>query len=288
MINRQDSRHKIKRSSFSGVVPTIHTASNDFTDGTWLNTDLREAEFFYNIPDKKLWIGTGTSSIEIAQIGSTTSGNSLEQTLAIGNDSGLQSIIMGTGTSINIGANSIKSIIQTPLINTFDITSQTGTSSITGIHMNSGIQSTIVLSTSSGSLDFNQETSYNGINTYKSIGGSTVAYTKYQLGNVSTTTIGTFSMATITMVDNTSLLIKGCVNGNCTSPNRNMGATFFASFIKYGGFIHQNGTTDIILKDGYGDGTTPKVWTDNINIYIGVRTFSQLTSTFTTSYEILY
>ncbi len=100
MINRQDSRHRIKRTNLTGVVPTAHTASTDFTDGTWLNTDLREAEFFYNIPDKKLWIGTGTSSIEIAQIGSTTSGNSLEQTLSIGNNSGTNNIIMGTATSI--------------------------------------------------------------------------------------------------------------------------------------------------------------------------------------------
>ena len=99
-INRQDSRHRIKRTNLTGVVPTAHTASTDFTDGTWLNTDLREAEFFYNIPDKKLWIGTGTSSIEIAQIGSTTSGNSLEQTLSIGNNSGTNNIIMGTATSI--------------------------------------------------------------------------------------------------------------------------------------------------------------------------------------------
>lgn len=466
-INRQDSRHRIKRSNLTGVVPTAHTASTDFTDGTWLNTDLREAEFFYNIPDKKLWIGTGTSSIEIAQIGSTTSGNSLAQTLAIGNDSGANNIIMGTGTNIHTSQgtgglslditgpqsvylgdnmtatanylwlrdgnflrlrannNHIELAAQSTTIgigDTYDgivLSPNTGLSthihyggseilSVTGsgivmqsatviksangrsqIDLDFGFtQDNILLSSDNGGqaesyvfldpatvfikngdggtgrsflqLDgnvklstidiFSTDGKFNTSNARNIIffgdsGAAAVTtqnndkpgvvissknstidvgvmnsvilgsdgitatqsnsvyvpdlmiqtgkgikfdYTTLTTGSVSTTTIGTFSMANITfMANDQSFSIRGHANGYCASPNRNMGATFYASFLKYGGTIYQNGTTDIVLKDGYGDGTTPAVWTDGTNIYISVRTFSALTSTFTTSYEIL-
>lgn len=534
MINRQDSRHRIKRSNLTGVVPTAHTASTDFTDGTWLNTDLREAEFFYNIPDKKLWIGTGTSSIEIAQIGSTSSGNSLEQTLAIGNNSGAQSIIMGSFSNIhssfgesyidvnfnnqgsillsnatdggdplnnasayiivasNIGTYTSDGILigsdtgnikiqtssalnlvttnginlqsdtyiysgyalksnngggqidldyfgspgevsistdngnqaesylyMTPitstlvggdgsridltsdayikaspagrvlaragntglkidgrynifssedifrfinnatqsfttqdsikpsvsiasqnstinagvtssvilggsgitatqsntvyvpdlyiqdtksisfnnnttfkntnagLLNIFDIKSSV-TTATASIQLTTGLSTTIVSTVQGTSSATTQEISENGGLKMSHTNGTDSGLTYQKIGAVSTTTIGTFSMASITfMSDDQSFSIRGQANGYCASPNRNMGATFYASFLKYGGTIYQNGTTDIVLKDGYGDGTTPAVWTDGTNIYISVRTFSALTSTFTTSYEIL-
>jgi len=532
-INRQDSRHRIKRTNLTGVVPTAHTASTDFTDGTWLNTDIREAEFFYNIPDKKLWIGTGTSSIEIAQIGSTTSGNSLEQTLSIGNNSGTNNIIMGTATVIksdntggrialdassvagevyittddgseatsylklsgsgqtaelagipgysyisiggnsqwfsmdNVTFNSVKVELNSSStvfnVNVSDdasgnggdtikvvnnvnnnVSSDTGDKLATIIGSNNGTigtasYNTVILGgtnmiantsnsvyvpdlyiqtnksikstngggqidldyfSSSGEVsittdggaqsesylymtptDFTLSNQFGNISSkssgirlnhsskvsittdniftvYGSFNGSTSldvillndnfstpsnsswndmpgvfigsqnstinagVYNSVVLGGtgltaissntvyvpdlriqtgksisfnystlttdtVSTTTIGTFSIATITMVDDQSLSIRGQANGYCAYPNRNMGATFFASFIKYGGTIFQNGTTDIVLKDGYGDGTTPRVWTDGTNIFISIRTFSILTSKFTTSYEIL-
>ena len=426
-INRQDSRHRIKRSNLTGVVPTAHTASTDFTDGTWLNTDLREAEFFYNIPDKKLWIGTGTSSIEIAQIGSTSSGNSLEQTLTIGNDSGANNIIMGTATvikstngnfqivpdvggvdvrhsinngndtelfwngdylsirsinsgievyggvdiNINTGPNSsiyldnssislttnantesisigggkitekatsinivagypsmlpipstpgslylsagtgsvymasdafmasgktlnldtyttLKNTATIPgTLNQFDIKSSVGTATAS-IQLTTGLSTTIISTVQGISSTTTQEISENGGLKMSHTNGTDSGLTYQKIGAVSTTTVGTFSMASITfMANDQSFSIRGQANGYCASPNRNMGATFYASFLKYGGVIYQNGTTDIVLKDGYGDGTTPKVWTDGTNIYISVRTFSALTSTFTTSYEIL-
>ncbi len=363
-INRQDSRHRIKRSNLTGVVPTAHTASTDFTDGTWLNTDLREAEFFYNIPDKKLWIGTGTSSIEIAQIGSTTSGNSLEQTLTIGNDSGANNIIMGTSTNIhsangrsqidldagaqdNIllstdnGGQAESYIILDPAtvfikngdggtgrsylqldgnvkLSTIHIFStdgkfntsnarniiffgDSGAAAVTtqnndkpGVVISSknstidvGVMNSVILG-SDGITATQSNTVYVPDLMIQTGKGIKFDYTTLTTGMVSTTTVGTFSMASITfMSDDQSFSIRGHANGYCASPNRNMGATFYASFLKYGGTIYQNGTTDIVLKDGYGDGTTPAVWTDGTNIYISVRTFSALTSTFTTSYEIL-
>ena len=423
-INRQDSRHRIKRTNLTGVVPTSHTASTDFTDGTWLNTDLREAELFYNIPDMRLWIGTGTSSIEIAQIGSTTSGNSLEQTLAIGNNSGTYNIIMGTSTVIKSASNTneIKlngyggilmttdsgawtkevlyispgyvelssytsnsvllsgndkamfGFIGSPLsvskngifINTtgsdyvsngneaypMSINSQnstiwasaTNSVIIGGVDINnaiasnsvyvpdlyiqggksikslngnssimldtSGLSNNIFISTDGLGSEASIEMTPSSFSLYNSTGNITIGasiynislssnveistgksikfdYTTITTGSISSSTIGTFSMATFSMANNSSISIKGHANGYCNSPNRNMGSTFYASFIKYGGSIYQNGTTDIVLKDGYGDGTTPAVWTDGTTIYISIRTFSALVSTFTTSYEKL-
>lgn len=166
-INRQDSRHRIKRSNLTGIEPTIpstYTPNSDFTDGTWLNTDLREAEFFYNIPDKKLWIGTGETSSVAIEIG-LGGLQGLSSVLSIDNNSGTYSIIMGTATSIkslnggaaisldtsglakNIfistdGVGMESSIEMTP--STFDLTNLTGnltlSASIYSISMTSNVE----------------------------------------------------------------------------------------------------------------------------------------------------
>ena len=94
-INRQDSRHRIKRSTLTGVVPTV-PVSSDFTDGTWLNTDIRAGEFFYNIPDEKLWIGTNTVPLELT----SSIGNTLADVLANGNATGANDIIVDSGQVI--------------------------------------------------------------------------------------------------------------------------------------------------------------------------------------------
>jgi hypothetical protein len=54
MPTTQDSRILIKRSTTTGVVPTI-PSSNDHTDGTWLTTDLYKGELFINQVDSKIW-----------------------------------------------------------------------------------------------------------------------------------------------------------------------------------------------------------------------------------------
>lgn len=482
MINRQDSRHRIKRTNLTGVVPTAHTASTDFTDGTWLNTDLREAEFFYNIPDKKLWIGTGTSSIEIAQIGSTTSGNSLEQTLSIGNNSGTNNIIMGTATSIksanfggqidlgfmssflvlstdngtldesyiflgtnswytggktsylqgiagnlylatdglnnisgnrvSIGGNgtvsissstgdiklvtdtgksveistgtSIKSenggaaisldtyglaknifisndgvgmessIEMTP--SSFSINNSTGnltlSSSTYSISMLSNVEMSVgklIKSASGGSqIDLNPggdnwislttdsgaySTSYidmastyvdistnngaceiyldgtettisgddvvvrSGSSFVTSIPGSIqlesgtystyVQSLQFRKASKSQSTATSSTIASIPMVDGETITIEAKVNAVCTYPNRNYGARLMAVFLKYGGTIYQTGTTDIVAKDGFGDGTTTTIDTDGTNVRIRVTNGSGVTTRWVTTYDYL-
>lgn len=306
-INRQDSRHRIKRTNLTGVVPTAHTASTDFTDGTWLNTDLREAEFFYNIPDKKLWIGTGTSSIEIAQIGSTTSGNSLEQTLSIGNNSGTNNIIMGTATSIksNNGGGQIDLDYSTNPNNVL-ISSDNGGYGESFIDL----QSTSVNigvdggGTSNIQIDSNGIVSYGNSFTVASgnAGPSAIAgtiqlasgtYSTYVQGlqfrksTITNSSATSSTIATIPMVDGETITIEAKVNAVCTSPNRNYGARLMAVFLKYGGTIYQTSTTDIVAKDGFGDGTTCDIDTDGTNVRIRVTNGGGLTTRWVTTYDYL-
>ena len=449
-INTQKSRERIKRSTLTGVVPTV-PVSSDFTDGTWLNTDIRAGEFFYNIPDEKLWIGTNTVPLEL------TSGiaNTLAQILTNGNTTGGSDIIITSGDLIRdssskailgldpsytalyykdtnatpnesiLSYNPDNSVVgiggeqySVALINrrnvggstqffnglyignmTYDLKSPflglglTGALLVTtnslisagvfnsaiiggsGATINTSVSNSIILggvgltatasdsvyvpdlyiqsgksikSTNGGGridldayaqpntvlittvdtdesesvlymdpttmslstngyvekIDFSSGKIQQEADTIniKAIGAGIVSfpgtvgnlnlgagagdiymasdiqmssgksinfdYNKLTTGIVSTTTIGTHSMATITMNNDTSVSIKGHANGYCASPNRNMGATFYASFLKYGGTIYQTGTTDNVTKDGYGDGTSATIDTDGTNIYI--------------------
>ena len=86
-LNINNSRVQFKFSTISGVTPTI-APSTDFTDGTWLDTDLYVGEFFLNAADNMMWIRTltgivpitsGSTSIDISafvnKTGDTMSGN---------------------------------------------------------------------------------------------------------------------------------------------------------------------------------------------------------------------
>ena len=59
-----DAKHKIKRSTIPGVVPVIGT-SEDHTDGSWTDNMIYPGEFFFNIPDQKLWIGVAAGVLEL-------------------------------------------------------------------------------------------------------------------------------------------------------------------------------------------------------------------------------
>lgn len=71
-VNKIDARHRIKRSIIPGSTPTP-APSDDFTDGTWLITDIRPGEFFFNMADERLWIAnsTGFSEVNLFTSGST-------------------------------------------------------------------------------------------------------------------------------------------------------------------------------------------------------------------------
>lgn len=64
-MNIQNSRTKHRRTNTAGVIPTVPTSS-DHTDGTWLETDIYESEFFVNTADNKVFTRCGSNIIEIA------------------------------------------------------------------------------------------------------------------------------------------------------------------------------------------------------------------------------
>jgi len=95
------------------------------------------------------------------------------------------------------------------------------------------------------------------------------------------------TIATIPMVDGETITIEAKVNAVCTYPNRNYGARLMAVFLKYGGTIYQTGTTDIVAKDGFGDGTTTTIDTDGTNVRIRVTNGSGVTTRWVTTYDYL-
>jgi hypothetical protein len=86
-LNINNSRLQFKFSTISGTTPTI-APSTDFTDGTWIDTDLYVGEFFLNAADNNMWVRTltgivpitsGTTTVDISafvnKTGDTMSGN---------------------------------------------------------------------------------------------------------------------------------------------------------------------------------------------------------------------
>lgn len=63
-LNKINARHRLKRSIITGSTPTFNT-QEDFTDGTFLTTDIRPGEFFYNTVDNRLFIANATGLTEL-------------------------------------------------------------------------------------------------------------------------------------------------------------------------------------------------------------------------------
>jgi hypothetical protein len=451
-INRQDSRHRIKRSNLTGVTPTAHTASTDFTDGTWLNTDIREGEFFYNIPDVRLWVGTGTSSREIEFVGGTAGGESLTDTLFVGNtmsgnitspsgndiltiNDGLilltsptevsnnctdgsiyqtgvyssSTLIPSTemiaqylgGTSSRVVVRADSSILQEStntagdytqiildvntgiVIETLNTSSLSNSQSIidmnpsyTNITLTDNINNVVDIITidnngvgikstdTTTSLYSESVTTPTSISLYAdagnsgtglslgpnfigigfdaitdpsadlttiqiSDGGRTISFNSNPTTNnpevnisgnsilidggtfvniettelitnlsnvlrteigatISTSSVGTQSISSITsMVNNQMISIDGRISGYCSSPNRAYSVKFYAVFEKYGGTIYQVGTTDLTVKDNYGDGTTVDISTDGTDILINVVPNNTLSINWNTIYDYI-
>lgn len=95
-MKKEYSRIQMKRSSLSGVVPTI--PANDEIDETWIDTDLMLGELFINLADDMIWMRTEYGIIDITGGGGGGGGTqSLTQTLAYGNETlGKPIIISGT------------------------------------------------------------------------------------------------------------------------------------------------------------------------------------------------
>jgi hypothetical protein len=110
---------------------------------------------------------------------------------------------------------------------------------------------------------------------------------QFRKSSITNSSATSSTIATIPMVDGETITIEAKVNAVCTSPNRNYGARLMAVFLKYGGNIYQTGTTDILAKDGFGDGTTTTIDTDGTNIRIRVTNGGALTTRWVTTYDYL-
>ena len=53
-LNIQDSKMQQKLVTIPGIEPTMGTSS-DYTDGSWLDTDIYQGELFVNIADERIW-----------------------------------------------------------------------------------------------------------------------------------------------------------------------------------------------------------------------------------------
>jgi len=89
-LNVIDGRIVEKVSTVPGQTPTVGP-SFDHTDGTWIPTDVYEAEFFVNVADQKLYMLMGLTMVEI---GTSVSASTLAAVLAAGNSTGENNIII--------------------------------------------------------------------------------------------------------------------------------------------------------------------------------------------------
>lgn len=64
-LSIQDSRILLKRSTTAAQAPTA-APSNDFTDGTWVSTDIYAGEAFANLVDEKLYLRFNNNIRQIA------------------------------------------------------------------------------------------------------------------------------------------------------------------------------------------------------------------------------
>lgn len=82
----QDSRILIKRSTTTGVVPTV-PSSNDHTDGTWIATDIYKGELFFNQADGIMFTRDDSG---IVTIGGNSDSAIYSQSVSITSDEILQ------------------------------------------------------------------------------------------------------------------------------------------------------------------------------------------------------
>lgn len=67
-LKTQTSRQLIKRSTVTGATPTIPSGSTNHTDGTWTVDNIYPGEFYWNMADRKLYLGFEYSGVSGADL----------------------------------------------------------------------------------------------------------------------------------------------------------------------------------------------------------------------------
>lgn len=70
-IIQQNSRVSLHRITGTGSTPTI-PASNDFTDNTWIASDLMEGEIMFNMTDDKAWFRSDNGIVQLATVATSS------------------------------------------------------------------------------------------------------------------------------------------------------------------------------------------------------------------------
>lgn len=100
-----DGKQQQKLSLISGTAPSMGPSS-DHTDGSWGVNDIYSAEFFFNDPDQKLWIGSNAGTREILLSGGTASlGNLFTDDITINTTKVIKSTNVGGQIDLDFGGN---------------------------------------------------------------------------------------------------------------------------------------------------------------------------------------
>lgn len=102
MNNIEYSRLVMKRTTFSGVTPTVNTG--DTIDNSWSENDILNAELFYNLEDQKLYTRSGGDIVLLANGTTNLTGSTtccpLEDVLSVGNTTGSNNILVDNNYGI--------------------------------------------------------------------------------------------------------------------------------------------------------------------------------------------
>lgn len=311
-INKGYSRFEFHTlSGLPGATFSVPT-QEDFTlsgTGSWTINDLCLSEIGVNEDDEKAYIRIAGNIKEFQFVGTGSNAGSLEQTLAIGNDSGTYSIMMGTDSGIysangtstlyldkntdspfpqsntfllsTDGLNAMESYIQA---NTYSITMASNTLMTISSGLLTTLQSDVIRILSNTKTELSGQiiqftgAAYNYIVSHPYIGTA----------EISLTASGTQDIATFSMpADNELISLKVVGHAYCNSPNRARVENMFAAFERYGGVVYQVSTTDTSVKDTFGDGTQFVIDTNGVVVRIRATNGGGLSTNFVVRYEIM-
>lgn len=299
------------------------TVINGTTSWNVDGSELANREIGIVLPDNRVYMRSDSTILELinsTQVGSglTFSGGSFSvipssggtgswsETLAVGNDSEIYSVIMGTSTVIRSsnGGGQID-LDYSGVADNVLITTDNGGYGESYIDMTptyidisaNGYTSDIYLDQESITILADNNTIVSGGAVTTGIAGTTQIETgtysayinsrQFRYASATNASAATTTLASIPMSNDQTLTVHVLLNAYCASPNRNLGCSLTAVFLKYGGSIYQTSTTDQIIKDGFGDGTTATIDTDGTNVRIRVTNGSGLTTNWKASYDFL-
>lgn len=265
--------------------------SEDFTDGTWTGRDLALSEIGVNEDSKKVYIRIDDEVKEFQLAGGTSSAEPLSTTLAIGNTTGVNDIIINSGQVIkdtsgenNLNLNISDDVVLSANVQPVGPSAPASTIQLIspinggGIELNSGLGDISVLndiiidttqSIKSGNGSGKIELDGGGNSDTIDISTSSGGFNDRLLIDPNQNILGTGFIADhISIADtyNELMIIDGAINMLSTEPSTNNKGELFLR--KYHSELKQtdnvNGITDTISVDPQGLGNGTGISSENI------------------------